>query len=189
MKLQTLTLPTGQFMIIVSEAPLAWVGALDTKKLRDELRESTGAVDTIFTDQPVEVQDAYELNAHRGDEGKRWLTGLLEPATQIATFSVHDEPAEPELVDLSAYDALADGDRVFRVGDRVWMSGISEYGTNVDGLVGRIINLKSPHADGVHLRVPALSDMTVTVRPQQLEPLAGGTVDPDDNECVERGEG
>lgn len=52
MKLQTLLLPTGEFVLVISEAPTPLTTGLD------DLRERTGAAYVLATDQAVEVDNA-----------------------------------------------------------------------------------------------------------------------------------
>lgn len=70
MKLQTMLLPTGEFIVVASEVPRSAVGdpALFSENFKT-FRERAGAVAGWVTDQPVEVDDAlYDENARRADD-------------------------------------------------------------------------------------------------------------------------
>lgn len=80
MKIQTMTLPTGEFLLILSDVdPGSPFGREENAPLRRSLRDQTGAVGILTTTDEVEVSDAFTLEAHRRDEGR----ALLEEANLI----------------------------------------------------------------------------------------------------------
>lgn len=82
MKLQTMLLPTGEFVLVLSEAPD------NSAQWGQEFREKTGAVAMLVTTEPVEIVDALvdDEAIRAGDRGEWQELGLLDKSDQ-ASFS------------------------------------------------------------------------------------------------------
>jgi len=84
MKLQTMTLPTGEFLLIASELRIPESAQASTVEQFRILHERAGAAAGWITDQPVEVENAYI------DEGARRALAEIEPE------ETYDDSEDPD---------------------------------------------------------------------------------------------
>jgi hypothetical protein len=127
MKLKTMLLPTGEFIIVIGDA-----AGTDPQVYRDNLedfRERTGAVAVFVTDQSVEVEDAlYDGGARRRDElpgvwqdlGYLTEDTLTQRAIDEANEFIVDFAKANRVPDEDLPDPFTPGTRVEIIGDALW---------------------------------------------------------------------
>jgi hypothetical protein len=127
MKLSTMLLPTGEFILVFSEAKGG-----DPQRYRDGLdgiREHTGAAGVFVTDQSVEVEDAlFDGAARRANE----LPGVWQDLGWLTEGSVFESITETDTEDAAEYIAdYAKANRTVTItaplsAGRAWFAPITE---------------------------------------------------------------
>lgn len=192
MKLQTMLLPTGEFLLIFSEAPRPLPTEEDGWPA--EFRDQIGAAAVLFVEHSVEIENAYVDSAAKRVIPREIRVLSDEPYAPSGL----DCPCWPEGVETdarcggcpkrrpeTAIDKAKPEHHDLRVGDLVKIKGMSVYGFfDGDGRVGKIlkVNERVPEHDGeLFLVVEFYSDEFKTVRrfyrAEQLERLLSGTLD------------
>lgn len=144
MRLRTMTLPTGEFIIVGSgvQPPLPRGESLSN------LKAATGAAAVLILEQDVDIEDALvDENARRVE------TPLFAELEADLEASDPDKPWEPH------------------TGDRVLLHGRSVYGTDVEGHEGTVVDESEPAGVGVKLDELIGHVHTVYIQPSQLELL------------------
>jgi hypothetical protein len=95
MRLQTMTLPTGEFIFVIDEAP----GHPEQYRagLKGVKNEIGAAAVLVFEQRVDEIADALSLDAHRVD-------------APLQHFSPYDEPREQQVIDLGGTVESDEGD-------------------------------------------------------------------------------
>jgi hypothetical protein len=121
MKLSTMLLPTGEFIMILSEAPEAYA------EWAEEFKERTGAAAMLITTEPVVSEDALYVGvARRRDElpGVWQDLGYLDEANEfIVDYARASRTTHEELLP----DPFTPGTRVEIIGPPVFNHGWAEW--------------------------------------------------------------
>jgi hypothetical protein len=160
MKLSTMLLPTGEFLLVASGCPAE---SQPSPEVLKSLQEKTGAVSVLFCEQDIEIENAIvdpEARRHESDElpdtwqHLGWLDGdhgfdFKGPISAPVALGtpVHEVGTTPAREFLP--DPFPIGSTVKIVGSPIYNHG--HFDELVVGLTGKVVNSFHPKADDERL--------------------------------------